>query len=432
MFANFAAVVNRSPWSIFSGSVQLGVKSDSSTRLPGKPGALTGLTVLLAAAFFQMVSPSLRQRWTYQTRLCLLIISQAVPSDTSGRESFLNRKVVVYTDGACTNNQLPTLRQAGLGAWWGSGHLNIFSALLPGYQQANQRAELAAVIHVLQHEPRAVHIKIDSAYVVNGCLQHRVTWNALSWRHMSNVDLWRELHSLMESRAGDVVVSKVKRHASERDVRSGMVKKEDKVRNDAADLLAVEGAKSHAVPASAVAAQKQRVAATEDVQRMMLDIIAARAAHTKTVVAKRSSACCLAGELTGEARNGGFDGDYVSGGVISISSCSSSTDGADFLHGGPYANSDVEVVSIRSASLSREVPLLHVSSASGPSDLFVPDYMLSCLTQDPLFFRYQPSSLRRFDAGVFPGTRPAQCAHTTTTTRSNATALWTQRSRFTQ
>ncbi|CAE8631464.1 unnamed protein product [Polarella glacialis] len=89
---------------------------------------------------------------------------------------------------------------------------------------------------------------------------------------MSNIDLWRELHSLMESRAGDVVVSKVKGHASERDVRSGRVKREDKVGNDAAALLAVEGAKSHAVSASAVAAQKQRVAVIEDVQRMMLDI----------------------------------------------------------------------------------------------------------------------------------------------------------------
>ena len=139
------------------------------------------------------------------------------------------------------------------------------------------------------------------------------------------------------------------------------------------------------MPASAVAAQKQRVAVTEDVQRMMLDIITARAAHTKTVGTKRNSACYLAGELTGEARNEGSYGDFVSGGVISISSCSSSTASADSLHGGPYANSDVEVVSIRSASLSREVPLLQVSSAARPRDLFVPGYMSCCLTQDPLF-----------------------------------------------
>ncbi|CAE8637059.1 unnamed protein product [Polarella glacialis] len=158
----------------------------------------------------------------------LPIISQAVPSDASGRESFLNGKVVVYTDGACTNNQLPTLRRAGLGAWWGRGHLNNFAALLPA------PSDMECV----------------------GLAAH------------NNVDFWRELHSLMESRAGDVVVSKVKGHASERDVRSGRVKREDNVGNDAADLIAVEGAKSHAVPASAVAAQKQRVAVTEEKHAM--------------------------------------------------------------------------------------------------------------------------------------------------------------------
>ncbi|CAE8636765.1 unnamed protein product, partial [Polarella glacialis] len=174
-----------------------------------------------------------------------------------------------------TYQTLLCLSQAGLGAWWGSGHLNICSALLPGHQQTNQRAELAAVIHVLQHEPRALHFKSDSALVVNGCLQHRVTWNALGWRHMNKVDLWRELRSPMESRVGHVVVSKVKGHASERDVRSGRAKREDNVGNDAADLLAIEGAKSLCA----------------------------------------SFGCCCTEAVgcsdRGEARDEGFDGDYV-------------------------------------------------------------------------------------------------------------------------
>ena len=162
-------------------------------------------------------------------------------------------------------------------------HADNYSAPLPGQVQTNQRSELAAVIYVLQSEARDVHVKSDSAYVVNGCCKHRFSWSALGWRKVKNLDLWQELHGLLQSRPGAVLVTKVKGHASERDVRTGRVLKQDKVGNDAADCLASACANSHALCPQRVRDYKLRRAVTQDVQTMMVDIIEARAPLAKLV-----------------------------------------------------------------------------------------------------------------------------------------------------
>ena len=46
--------------------------------------------------------------------------------------SFEGGAVVIYTDGACIYNQIPSLRRAGVGVWWGDGHADNYSAPLPG------------------------------------------------------------------------------------------------------------------------------------------------------------------------------------------------------------------------------------------------------------------------------------------------------------
>lgn len=126
-------------------------------------------------------------------------------------ETLLEGKVVVYTDGACIRNQHKALRRAGCGAFWGPGHIQNWSAPLRGHCQTNQRAELQAVVHVLQHEARDVHIKSDSEYVVKGFLHHRLAWRALGWRKVSHRDLWQALDELVEARLpGAVHMSKVK------------------------------------------------------------------------------------------------------------------------------------------------------------------------------------------------------------------------------
>ena len=198
------------------------------------------------------------------------------------RGCFEGSAVVVFTDGACIYNQIPSLHRAGVGVWWGDGHANNYSAPLPGQVQTNQRAELAAIIYAAKNEPRTLHIKSDSAYVVNGCSKHRHAWAALNWYRIKHAVLWKELHLLIESRSMDsVTISKVKGHASHRDVKQGKVKMQDKLGNDGADTLATTGAAAHALPPHVVRRVMLRFAVAEDVQRLMVDVVTARSSHAR-------------------------------------------------------------------------------------------------------------------------------------------------------
>ena len=133
----------------------------------------------------------------------------------------------------------------GSGAWWSDAHPKNLSEPLPGRVQTNQRAELFAVIRVLETEPRALQIKTDSQYVLDGCRRYRHVWAAAGWKKMHNSDLWKRLHALIEARPGQLVISKVKGHATARDVRLGRATPEDKHGKDAADALAEAGAAQH-------------------------------------------------------------------------------------------------------------------------------------------------------------------------------------------
>ena len=104
------------------------------------------------------------------------------------------------------------------------------------------------------------------------------------WRRVKNADLWKELHSLVESRANSpVTMSKIKGHASLRDVRRRLVRMQDKEGNDAADALATAGAASHALPMATVHRTLLRRAVAEDTQRLMLDVLGARSSHANAL-----------------------------------------------------------------------------------------------------------------------------------------------------
>jgi len=90
-------------------------------------------------------------------------------------------KVVVYTDGACRSNQHKHLRRAGVGAFWAEGHPFNVSTPLVGETQTNNRAELSAVLSVLQLELRAVEVRTDSSYVINGLTENLLTWKRQGW-----------------------------------------------------------------------------------------------------------------------------------------------------------------------------------------------------------------------------------------------------------
>lgn len=124
------------------------------------------------------------------------------------------KKVILYTDGACSGNP-------GTGGW---GAVLIYKGVEKRISGAcpdttNNRMEMTAVIEGLKclKEPCEVEIYSDSAYTVNAFLNGWVeSWRANGFKKADgkpvlNEDLWRELLSLTCSHS--VRFIKVKGHA---------------------------------------------------------------------------------------------------------------------------------------------------------------------------------------------------------------------------
>ena len=77
-------------------------------------------------------------------------------------EALIDGRIVVFTDGACKNNQNKLLRRAGVDGFWANGHPFNFGAPLRAGEHTNNRAELMAVVHVLRLEVRPEEIRTDS------------------------------------------------------------------------------------------------------------------------------------------------------------------------------------------------------------------------------------------------------------------------------
>ena len=210
-----------------------------------------------------------------QELVCVEHIS-ACPATLRGDEVevFSGHRIVVWTDGACPNNDVRYLRRAGCGVFYGREHPRNRQYALPGPEQTNQRAELHACIVALEGEDRAVELRTDSKYVVDGVMRHAL-WCRVGWRG-DNVDLWDVLFEILIARGDQIRVVKVKGHAESEDVERGRVDPTDKWGNDAADGLAVSGAASHAVPADVVETCAARFAQAQKMQSVMLRILASR------------------------------------------------------------------------------------------------------------------------------------------------------------
>ena len=124
------------------------------------------------------------------------------------------KKVIIYTDGACSGNPGP-------GGW---GAILIYREQkleLSGYEghTTNNRMELLAAIEALSKlkEPCEVDLYSDSAYLVNAFLQNWLTnWVRRGWvksdkKPVENRDLWEML--LNFSQLHQIHWHKVKGHA---------------------------------------------------------------------------------------------------------------------------------------------------------------------------------------------------------------------------
>ena len=124
------------------------------------------------------------------------------------------KKVILYTDGACSGNP-------GVGGWGAVLMFKGFEKRISGAEPSttNNRMELTAVIEGLKclKEPCEVQIYSDSAYTVNAFTNGWVYgWEKSGYKKADNKpvlneDLWRELLAL--TRTHRVTFIKVKGHA---------------------------------------------------------------------------------------------------------------------------------------------------------------------------------------------------------------------------
>ena len=126
------------------------------------------------------------------------------------------KKVVIYTDGACSGNPGP-------GGWgcvlFYGAHKKELSGAEP--QTTNQRMELQAAVAALAalKESCQVALYSDSAYLVNAFKQNwLVNWQKNGWQNskkqpVENQDLWLKLLELAEKH--NIEWHKVKGHSGD-------------------------------------------------------------------------------------------------------------------------------------------------------------------------------------------------------------------------
>ena len=106
------------------------------------------------------------------------------------------KKVVIYTDGACSGNPGP-------GGWGAILMYGEHSLELSGFEAhtTNNRMELTAPIEAMKRlkTPCEVELYSDSAYLVNAFQQHWLdNWQRRNWvksdkKPVENKDLWQEI-----------------------------------------------------------------------------------------------------------------------------------------------------------------------------------------------------------------------------------------------
>ena len=126
----------------------------------------------------------------------------------------MKKRVILYTDGACSGNP-------GVG---GFGGILMYGEYKKEYDGAeanttNNRMEMRAVIEGLKmlKYPCIVDVYSDSAYTVNAFLNGWIyVWQKNGYKKadnkpVSNVDLWQELYAL--TKVHEVTFHKVEGHA---------------------------------------------------------------------------------------------------------------------------------------------------------------------------------------------------------------------------
>ncbi len=130
----------------------------------------------------------------------------------------MSEKYIVYTDGACSNNQAAGGQPGG----WGAVFLNGQKLSGGDLSTTNNRMELTAVIEALKATPHQSEVEIysDSAYVINAFEKNWIPnwikrgWKTSQGKPVENQDLWKDLIPLVKDRK--IIWKKVKGHSGDK------------------------------------------------------------------------------------------------------------------------------------------------------------------------------------------------------------------------
>lgn len=127
---------------------------------------------------------------------------------SGGRE-----RLVIYTDGACSNNQNSTKARAGMGVYFSRYSSDNYSGPLLGTPQTNQRAELGAILKALQIIGKRTFrsdylIRTDSQYAINAITS--------KWKAVENIDIIKPIQDVLRDWQlqynKDILLEHVKAH----------------------------------------------------------------------------------------------------------------------------------------------------------------------------------------------------------------------------
>ena len=114
----------------------------------------------------------------------------------------MNKKAIVYTDGACAGNPGP-------GGWGATIKIDDETFEIFGGEDntTNNRMELIAAIKALEYlnESYEITLYTDSNYVKDGITKWIFNWKKNNWKTSSkktvkNCDLWIQLDTIQEKR----------------------------------------------------------------------------------------------------------------------------------------------------------------------------------------------------------------------------------------
>lgn len=157
---------------------------------------------------------------------------------TNEKKQKIDKKIIVFTDGACPNNGKPNARASWACVFPFYPDFNR-SGLLEGPVQTNNRAEFTAFIKAYEvartiDDNKPIQVYSDSKLLVQSINEWIPIWKNNKWnksngQQVENLDLVREIATIIED---DINISHVLAHTGGDDFYS--------IWNDAADRMAVD------------------------------------------------------------------------------------------------------------------------------------------------------------------------------------------------